>query len=261
MTIGIIGVGNVGKKVAQAAQALGMHVVLNDPPREELEGSAQFTTLDQLLEVSDIVTLHTPLTKNNPYPTFHLADDTFFGKMKTGAVFINAARGEVTDSTALKKAIENKITDCILDVWEGEPNNIDQTLIQQATIATPHIAGYSADGKANGTAQCVHEIAKYFHINELENWYPTELPQPPMPATFHINCTGKSTQQIVYEAVTHTYPITEDSRKLKENHKAFEMLRGKYWVRREFQCFKVTLEGQDNQHARCVLQELGFQVE
>ena len=241
LTLGVIGIGNVGSKVARAAEALGMRVLLNDPPRADKEGATAFTDLDTLLSESDIVTCHTPLTKDAPYPTYHLASDDFFGKMKNGAVFINTSRGEVTDTEALKRAIKTKLSDYILDVWEGEPV-LDASLLEGAFIGTPHIAGYSSDGKANGTAACVHEFCSFFGLDILKNWYPESIPPPPVPTTFSLDGAGKSDEQIIYEAVTHTYPILEDSARLKNSMSTFEEQRGGYWIRREFKNFTVNLK-------------------
>ena len=241
LTLGVIGVGNVGSKVARAAEALGMRVLLNDPPRADKEGHDAFTTLDNLLAESDIVTCHTPLTKEAPYPTYHLASDDFFNKMKNGAIFINTSRGPVTDTEALKRAIKTKLSDYILDVWEGEPV-LDSSLLEGAFIGTPHIAGYSSDGKANGTAACVHEFRSFFGLDALNGWYPESIPPPPVPTTFSIDGTGKSDEQIIYEAVTHTYPILEDSACLKNSPSTFEEQRGGYWIRREFKNFTVNLK-------------------
>ncbi|GHV49857.1 erythronate-4-phosphate dehydrogenase [Bacteroidia bacterium] len=232
-TLGIIGVGNVGRKVATAARALGMCVLLNDPPRAEKEGAGRFTPLDELLAQSDIVTCHTPLTKDGPYPTRHLANDSFFEQMKDGAVFINTSRGAVADSEALKRAAGTKLSAFILDVWEGEPD-IDPVLLKEAYIATPHIAGYSADGKANGTAACIQELVSFFNLGFLsKRWHPEAIPQPPFPKYHYVDCESKGLQELAYHFMTHAYPIWEDSQRLKESPQLFEQLRGGYWIRRE----------------------------
>lgn len=238
LTIGIIGVGNVGSKVTKAAEALGMRVLLNDPPRADKEGAEGFVSLDTLLSESNIVTCHTPLTKEGPYPTYHLASELFFGKMKDKAIFINTSRGPVADTSALKQAAKSKLSDYILDVWEGEPNP-EPDLLNEAFIGTPHIAGYSSDGKANGTATCVREFSHFFGIDALKNWYPESIPTPPMPTTFSIDGNGKSDEQILYETITHTYPIWEDSDRLKQTPSTFEEQRGGYWIRREFKNFTI----------------------
>ncbi|MDR2920611.1 MAG: 4-phosphoerythronate dehydrogenase [Tannerella sp.] len=257
-TLGVIGVGNVGSKVAHAAEALGMRVLLNDPPRAEQEGYDAFTPLETLLAESDIVTCHTPLTKEGPYPTYHLSSTDFFNRMKPGAIYMNSARGPVTDSQALKQALENKISDFILDVWEGEPA-IDPILLEKAFISTPHIAGYSSDGKANGTAVCVHEFCKFFGLDVLHDWYPESIPPPPMNTTFSIDGTGKSSEQIFYEAVTHTYPVWEDSNRLKQSSSTFEEQRGGYWIRREFKNFTIQPVNIDSKTIAS-LKQIGFQI-
>ena len=270
LTLGVIGVGNVGSKVAQAAEALGMHVRLNDPPRAEREckstpahgniredGETRFIVLDKLLAESDIVTCHTPLTKEGIYKTYHLASDEFFGKMKSGAVFINTSRGPVTDTEALKRAAQSHLSGYILDVWEGEPNP-DRDLLDEAFIGTPHIAGYSSDGKANGTAACVREFCTFFHLNILPGWSP-DIPAPAMPLEIALDGGNKSNEQIFFEAVTHTYPIREDSKRLKDSPETFEEQRGGYPVRREFKNFAVRLINAGDEAAKA-LRRIGFEI-
>jgi erythronate-4-phosphate dehydrogenase len=282
LTLGVIGVGNVGDKVARVAELLGMRVLRNDPPREEQERKTiftapdgnpmperitpanegveeTFTALDTLLAESDIVTCHTPLTKEGIYKTFHLASDDFFEKMKTGTVFINTSRGQVTDTDALKRAIHAKISEYILDVWEGEPN-LDRNLLNGAFIGTPHIAGYSSDGKANGTATCVHELCKFFHLVDIPpDWYPENIPAPPAPLEISINGGNKSNEQIFYEAITHTYPIWKDSNRLKNSPETFEEQRGGYWIRREFKNFTIRPVNISDDIANTLL-EIGFRI-
>jgi len=239
LTLGVIGVGHVGSKVEQVARALGMRVLLNDPPRADREGLEAFTSLDRLLAESDIVTIHTPLTKEGPYPTYHLASDDFFRRMKNGAAFINTSRGQVTDSQALLSTkSRGKLSCFILDVWEGEPHP-DTSLLAEAFIGTPHIAGYSSDGKANGTAACIREFCTFFDLTALRGWRPESIPPPPMATVFSLDGTGKSHEQMIFEAVTHTYPIWEDSNRLKKSPETFEEQRGGYWKRREFNNFTI----------------------
>ena len=148
-SIGVVGVGNVGSKVAKKCAALGMIVKLNDPPLSRQTGDAKYRPLNELFDC-DFITLHTPLTREGQDKTYHLADDKFFASLKTGCVFINTCRGAVHDTAALKAAIQNKkLGAVILDVWENEPN-IDCELLRMVDISTPHIAGYSLDGKIAG---------------------------------------------------------------------------------------------------------------
>ena len=172
-TVGVIGVGNVGSKVAAACESLGFEVLRNDPPKERQQTLAynsgylrivdfkDYYSLDYLLENSDVVTLHVPLDET----TRGMADANFFARMKPGAIFINSSRGEVVDEAALLANI-HKLAAVVLDVWVGEPN-INRELLQSAFIATPHIAGYSAEGKIKGTQMVVEAIRRYMRDNGL----------------------------------------------------------------------------------------------
>jgi erythronate-4-phosphate dehydrogenase len=256
LTLGVVGVGNVGSKVCRAARALGMNVLLNDPPKEA--DNCGYVSLDELLAGSDIVTCHVPLNKTGAYPTFHLASDGFFDRMRDGAVFINSSRGAVADADALKRASQTKLSAYILDVWEGEPAP-DAGLLEGAFIGTPHIAGYSSDGKANGTAACVREFCRFFGLDALAEWYPDSVPLPPMPVDFVLDGNGKSREQIIYEAVTHTYPVRDDSDRLKRSPSTFEEQRGAYWTRREFDCFTISPVDVDSGTLQS-LESLGFKT-
>jgi len=174
-TLGIIGVGSVGSKVEKFAKAVGMKVLLNDPPRERAEGKNHFHTLEELLSGSDIITVHVPLNIEGKDLTYHLFNEVKFKLLKKGAWFINSSRGEVTDSEALKNVLSSgHLGGIILDVWENEPD-IDLDLMNLAFISTPHIAGYSTDGKANGTAMVVNSLSNYFNLS-LIDWYPDNIP-------------------------------------------------------------------------------------
>jgi erythronate-4-phosphate dehydrogenase len=260
LTLGITGVGNVGSKVAAAAKALEIKVLLNDPPKKETQDTEHdFVELDELLAESDIVTCHVPLEKEGKYPTYHLAGEEFFSKMKQNTFFINSSRGAVADSEALKRAAKTKLSAFVLDVWEGEPD-IDMFLLENAFIATPHIAGYSADGKANGTSACIREFAGFFGIEQLKNRYPDHIPAPPMDTAIVLDGKNKSVEQICYEAITHTYPVWEDSNRLKTSPEAFEDLRGKYWTRREFGNFSLKPQNIDRKILNS-LEKIGFNIE
>ncbi|MDR2385696.1 MAG: 4-phosphoerythronate dehydrogenase [Tannerella sp.] len=260
LTLGITGVGNVGSKVAQAARTLGIRILTNDPPKKEMHDTEyEFVELDELLAQSDIVTCHVPLEKEGKYPTYHLAGEEFFSRMKQNAFFINSSRGAVTDSEALKRAAETKLSAFMLDVWEGEPD-IDKYLLEKAFIATPHIAGYSADGKANGTSACIREFATFFGIEELKNRYPDHIPPPPVDTVILLNGKNKPAEQIYYEAITHAYPIREDSNRLKTAPEKFEELRGNYWTRREFKNFSIRPQNVDNNILRS-LEKTGFNID
>lgn len=256
-TLGIIGVGNVGSKVAMAAKILGMKVLLNDPPRARAEGEREFTNLETVLSKSDIITVHVPLTMTGPDKTFHLFDDNAFKMMKRGSWFINSSRGEVVETASLKKVLRSSIImGAVLDVWENEPD-IDRELLSEVFLATPHIAGYSTDGKANGTAMVVGSLSRFFNLR-LENWYPVNVPGPLSPDMV-IEGNGRSDEEIIREAVLHTYDIKDDDQKLRSFPSGFEKQRGDYPVRREFTSYSVRLEGCSG-NSRRMLEELGFNL-
>ncbi len=203
-TLGVIGVGHVGTLVAEAGRRRGMRVLLNDPPREAAEGPAGFTPLPELLAQSDVVTLHIPLWPENR----DFADAAFFATMKPGASFINASRGEVVDEAALLAA-RPKLDKLVIDVWKNEPD-INRTLLAAADIATPHIAGYSIQGKMNGTTAVVRALGEAFDIDELK--------------TFRV--TGISLPQALYD-------ILADDAKLRSHPELFEQLRSVYAYRND----------------------------
>ena len=153
---------------------------------------------------------------------------------------MNSSRGEVADTTALKKILSSgRLSGAVIDVWENEPV-IDQELLQQAFIATPHIAGYSTDGKANGTAMVVNSLSRYFEL-PLTDWYPGNVPLPLDPV-FMIDCNGKSDEEIIREAVFHSYDIDTDNTRLRQSPSDFEKIRGDYPLRREFYSYSVILK-------------------
>lgn len=256
-TLGIIGVGNVGSKIQKAANLLGMKVKLNDPPRAREEGAAGFVSLGEILETCDIITLHVPLIREGEDKTFHLFDSTLFGKVREGTWLINSSRGEVIETIALKTSLTaGRLKGAVLDVWENEPD-IDLELLNQVTVSTPHIAGYSVDGKANGTAITVQALSRFFGL-PLLGFYPPLLPAPSDPLV-RIDGTGKSMQQIIYEAVMHTYAIMEDHNRLQLSPGTFEQQRGNYPVRREFGAFILNLSNVQRGLSD-ILEKLGFRV-
>ena len=259
MTIGIVGVGNVGRKVATLAQSLGMRVCLNDPPRMRAEGKGGFVRLDELKDESDVISFHVPLIKDGLDKTYHMADELFFAKLGRKTILLNTSRGPVVKTCALKDAIKNGTIDtCVLDVWENEPD-IDQELLNMVDLATPHIAGYSADGKANGAAICVREINSFFNLGIDKNWYPSEIPSPSQSREFFLNCRGKTNQEIISEAVLATYSIVRDDEVFRKSVGTFERQRNNYPVRREFPFYQITLL-HGNRDIGQTLRDLGFKV-
>lgn len=221
-TIGIVGAGNVGEKIAPLALRYGMNVLINDPPREEAEGKGDFITLREIAGKCDIITFHTPLLRDGSHKTFHLADESFFRSLGKKPVIINTSRGEVIETNALLDALKNGIiSDAIIDVWENEPH-INKELLAKAYISTPHIAGYSADGKANATRMSLQALCK--HFNKPFDCVIT----PPPPPENNIIWSGPEE-----EILLRIYNPENDSRRLKDNPEQFEWLRGNYPVRRE----------------------------
>jgi erythronate-4-phosphate dehydrogenase len=256
-TLGIIGVGNVGSKVQNLATALGMNVILNDPPRERKERKKIFSSLEHLLNESDIITLHVPLNLDGQDKTYHLFDSETLSRFKKGSWFINSSRGEVVETEALKDALgSEKLAGAVLDVWEREPE-IDIPLMHMSFLATPHIAGYSADGKANGVSMIVKDLCESFDI-PLGDWYPSEIPAPPE-SVLIIDCNGKSTEEILRRAIFHTYNINEEDIRLRIDQKRFEKERENYPFRREFSCYTIDLRD-GNEESRNLLSSLGFKV-
>lgn len=240
-TIGIVGVGNVGSKVEKIARLLGMKVLLNDPPRARKEGSGDFVQLGNILYEADIITVHVPLNIVGADKSFHLFNNKSFKKMNKGTFFINSSRGEVTDTGSLKISLDSgELGGAIIDVWENEPD-IDLELMGKTFISTPHIAGYSTDGKANGTSMVVNSLSDFFNL-PLKDWYPENVPVPPI-TEITINGKGKTDEEILREAVLATYNIEEDDLRLRFSPADFEKQRGDYPLRREFNSFSVKLKG------------------
>lgn len=257
-TLGVVGVGNVGSKVAEVARLLGMDVLLNDPPRARKEGSDGFVSLDELVGRSDIITLHVPLEREGDDATWHLFDEKRIASMNAGQILVNSSRGPVVDNQALKHALqERRLLGAALDVWEGEPG-IDPELVRLLDVSTPHIAGYSADGKANGTTAAVRAVAEVLGL-PLAGWAVSSLPQPEQPLSFAMDADGKSTEEVLAEAILYTYDIREDSERLRADLGAFERLRGDYQVRREFSAFELHLSGASEDAARRLC-DMGFNV-
>ncbi len=222
-TIGIIGVGNVGKKIEQMAQYLGFNVLRYDPPRAEAEGPEGFCSLEYLLENSQIVTMHVPLNET----TRNMANEAFFALMQPGSIFINAARGEVVDEEAFMLALP-KFGASVIDTWNNEPNiNVD--LVEMVDIATPHIAGYSYQGKQMGTAMAVRAVAHHFGIESLYDFFPADEPdhEPVL-----LDLKGKNHGQIA-AVFQYNYPIFTDDFRFRMEPEKFEKLRSEYQYRRE----------------------------
>jgi erythronate-4-phosphate dehydrogenase len=237
LCIGIVGVGNVGSKVANVCRLFGMKVLLNDPPRERTEGLASFVTLDQIKDEADIITLHVPLNLAGTDATFHLGNEAFCSSLKRKPFLINSCRGEVIETNAVKAALKNEqLAGFVCDCWENEPD-IDLELLALTELATPHIAGYSKDGKATGTRMTVHAVSDFFKLG-LNNWLPegVELPTHPF---IELDGTAMNEQDILSRAILSTYDIQLDDKQFRNNPSLFEPLRGDYPTRREYPAFTI----------------------
>lgn len=222
---GIIGAGRVGSLVEKMAKKLGFKVLLCDTPRAENEGSEGFCQLDDLLRNSDIVSLHVPLNDS----TRLMADENFFNLMKGGAFFINASRGGIVDENALKEACP-RLGPVIIDTWNNEPN-IDKELMDKVDIATPHIAGYTVQGKLLGTSLAVRAVAKFLGIEELKNFYHKN--EEPELNPIKLDLIGKNQGEIA-SLIQYNYPIFTDDFMLRMIPDNFEAYRSEYKYRREF---------------------------
>lgn len=251
-TIGIVGVGHVGSIVERLCEAMGMRVLRNDPPRAEQEGEDGFVSLDTIAKEADIITLHVPLTKEGRFATRHLADPAFFDKLERKPWFINSCRGAVHDTQALLQAKRTgKVSELIIDCWENEPD-IDRKLLSEATIATPHIAGFSADGKANGTRMCLENIGCFFGIR-IEK---IKEVIPPAPTNPFIDL-GQFKEHRVEEAILRSFNPEVIDQALRANPHHFERFRAAYDHPREFHAYQA-IKADPEEFA--VLQKLGFQV-
>ena len=218
-TLGIVGVGHVGSRVKRMAESLGMKVLLNDPPRAD-KGEKGFVDLRTIASESDVITFHTPLIKEGIYRTYHLVDKDFLFSLKRNPVIINSSRGEVVDTASLLIALSaGKVKDAVIDTWEYEPV-ISRELMEVAFLATPHIAGYSADGKANATRMSLEALARFFGVEADFCVMPPEY-------------SGIQFSDDAEEAYLQAYNPTRDSEWLKKCPEKFEWFRGSYPLRRE----------------------------
>lgn len=223
-TVGIIGVGNVGKKIESMAEYLGFNVLRCDPPRAQKEGPEGFCSLENLLTESDVVTLHVPLDDM----TRGMANETFFTLMKPGSIFINASRGEVVNEDALIEA-SPKFGAIVIDTWNNEPD-VNVNLIDVADIATPHIAGYSYQGKLNGTSLAVRAVAEHFGIDDLKDFFPIDELADHQPLLLDLKGKNQGEVAAVFQ---YNYPIFTDDFRFRMEPDKFEKLRSDYQYRRE----------------------------
>lgn len=264
LILGVVGVGNVGSKVARKARALGMTVLLNDPPLERVTGDRGLLPLDELMG-ADIITLHVPLTGSGPDTTARLFDEGRLRRMKTGATLINTSRGAVVDGRALAAAVDRgHLMPSIFDVWEREPA-IDVDLFPRLSIATPHIAGYSMDGKLNAVLM-IHHALCHSAAGDPRSWPSPHLP-PPALTRIHFRVDGRDEERVLHEVIGQCYDIRRDDRRLRgvvlvpaeERGAFFRKLRAEYPVRREFAATTILLP-KDHAALADTIRALGFTV-
>lgn len=262
LELGIVGVGNIGRRVARWARALGLRVLLNDPPLQRRTGSTDYLPLDALMQ-ADVVTLHVPLTRKGDDPTWHLFDARRLAQLRDDVVLINTARGAVIDNQALKMWLAQRPqATAILDVWEGEPA-IDAGLLERVSLGTPHIAGYSLEGKVNATALLHRALATF--LGQEGSWRP-ELPL--VPAATKVVASDGTLAEVLHAATTQVYDLRRDDRALRElaaspladRARRFEALRAAYALRREFANYAIHLQPMAIDKA-AALQAVGFRVD
>lgn len=239
LTAGVIGLGNVGSQVAKKLTALGIGVLRNDPPLQRETGDVSFLPIDELFG-ADIITVHVPLTKDGPDPTYHLLDSAFLPKLKPGAILFNTSRGSVADTQALLAHLaKDGRGPVVLDVWENEPT-ICMDLLDKVDLGSPHIAGYSFDGKVKG-CHMIYEAACQF-LGVKPTWDPQAQLPPPPHSRIDLSQTDASDEDVLRQAALTVYDIEGDDTRLRglssvpepEQDQYFDRLRKEYPVRREF---------------------------
>jgi len=202
-TLGVIGVGNVGRKVCAKARALGMRVLACDPPRQldasDVE-SRNFVALHELLAASEVITCHVPLTREGADRTYHMLDRAAFAQTKPGVILVNAARGEVLDTDALLEVLGQRVAHAVIDTWEGEPD-YRPDLLARADIVSPHIAGHSFEGKVNGTMQVYAQACRVLGVPAT---FQPQLPPPPLPE-WRGDAAGRTDEDLLREVVLAVY--------------------------------------------------------
>ena len=264
-TLGVIGVGNCGSRVAARAEALGVTVLQNDPPLRRQTGDARFRPIDELLERADLLTYHVPLNRGGIDNTFHVINAETLGRMREGAAVLNTCRGPVHETAALKDALRaGRIAAAVVDVWEDEPN-IDLDLLGLVRIATPHVAGYSRDGKVGGTTMMFQALRRHFGSEAV--WDPQAVIGPPPVPELTLTAGGRRDEAVLAEVTSAVYDILADDAGLRriadlpadQRGPCFDRLRSEYAVRREFRF--TTLDCPDATPALAAkLTALGFPI-
>ncbi|PWW09554.1 4-phosphoerythronate dehydrogenase PdxB [Mangrovibacter plantisponsor] len=256
-TVGIVGVGNVGGRLQKRLEALGIKTLLCDPPRADQGDDEAFLPLETLVQEADILTFHTPLFKDGPYKTLHLADESLLRRLKPGTILINACRGPVVDNAALLACLnDGQALFTVLDVWEGEPD-LNLALLERADIGTPHIAGYTLEGKARGTTQVYEAFSAFIGQPETVSLN-TLLPPPEFS---RVSLHGPLDQTALKRLAHLVYDVRRDDaplRRVAGHTGEFDKLRKFYKERREWSSLLVEC---DDQSAAALLNQLGFNAQ
>ncbi len=270
-TVGVVGCGNVGSRVARRLSALGLSVLPNDPPlarAAEAEGRRHdYVSLDTVLEESDIVTTHVPLTTDGPDPTHHLIDETALDRLSSGVWLLNTARGPVVDNAALLRAIEDgSVGAAVLDVWENEPTP-DPALIEAVDVATPHIAGYAYDGKVRGTTMLYSALCD--HLDVDPEWDPATVLAPDDPDTLRCQAPDARLPRTdwLHHLARQAYDLRADDERMRElleqpsseRGTYFSHLRATYPTRREMQKHTVSKSAVPEERRALVTEGLTMQ--
>ncbi|NIR48431.1 4-phosphoerythronate dehydrogenase [candidate division KSB1 bacterium] len=261
-TVGMIGCGNVGSNLLKKLRGLDVECLVNDPPLQEHTGGPDFVTLEDILSC-DIVTLHVPLEFGGRYPTYRMVDEAFLSSMRTNSVLINTSRGSVVDEKALLEWLDKAGHVAVLDVWENEPR-INTKLLEKVKIGTPHIAGYSYDGKVRGTQMVYEATCEYFNIPPT--WNPQDqLPTEPVKQRSFSEIEDDN--EVIETAILASYDVRRDDASLRkidelpheERTTYFDSLRRDYPIRREFHCTQISIPEERTGLAN-KLKALGFKV-
>ena len=255
-SIGIIGVGNIGSKVADFAKAFEMNILLNDPPLKELTSDKKYLPLKEVLN-ADILTLHVPFTAKGKYKTHHLFDLNILNNFKENTILINTSRGSVVDNTALANVLKSKKLITVFDVWENEPN-INLDLLKLIDIGTSHIAGYSLDGKTNGTKAIYNHLCKF--LKQKPRWNFEKHATTSKELTFENTGTLENS---LLSIIKNIYDINDDHQKLlnilKCEKNIFDDLRKNYKTRREFVNYDVLINA-EYEKEKSILEKLRFKT-
>ena len=259
-SIGIIGLGNIGSRVARIALGFGMSILINDPPLQRKTREPFFITYNEALQ-ADIITFHVPLNLTGADKTYHMLSESQLKKFDNGKIILNASRGSVVSNNDLKNFLNRQKNKVVLDVWENEPN-IDLELLNLVQTGTAHIAGYSLEGKVNGTTMIFNSLCKF--LNVKKEWKPG---MPEIEKAVIKYPEADTLEESINLIISKIYKINSDDKKLREINrlneedrgKYFDQLRKKYSVRREFANYTIRINKKLQKEIR-ILKALRFNV-